>query len=288
MRRASSRSLGGRVLEVLGKLVLYVLLLVVALWMLLPFAWMVSTSLKEPGNVFILPPQWIPNPLRWQNYLDLTQELPFHLFALNSIKIAVLAVTGALLSDSMGAFAFARVRFRGRDAIFTVLLATMMIPGTVTLIPVFIIMKGLGWLNTHYPLIVPWYFGGAFGTFFLRQFFLTLPQDFVDSARMDGCRFFGVYWRIFLPLAKPALATLAIFSFMGSWNDLISPLIYLNDTSKMTLPLGLAMLKGGMRQPGHYTLVMAGAVVAVLPVLVLFFAAQKYFVQAVVRSGLRA
>lgn len=149
-------------------------------------------------------------------------------------------------------------------------------------------MKSLGWINTHYPLIVPAYFGGAFGTFFLRQFFLTLPQDFVDSARMDGCRFVGVYWRIFLPLAKPALATLAIFGFMGSWNDLIGPLIYLNSIPKMTLPLGLAILRGGLRAPGHYTLVMAGATISVIPMLVLFFSAQKYFVQAVVRSGLHA
>jgi multiple sugar transport system permease protein len=269
-------------------LLIYVALAIGGVSMLLPFAWMVSTSLKEPGNIFLLPPQWIPNPVRWRNYLDLLQEAPFHLFMLNSVKIAVLSVTGALLANSMGAFAFARVRFPGRDPLFMVLLATMMIPGTVTLIPVFIIMKTLGWVDTQYPLIVPAYFGGAFGTFFLRQFYLTLPQDFVDSARMDGCRFFGVYWRIFLPLAKPALATLGIFSFMGSWNDLMGPLIYLNSIPKMTLPLGLAILRGGTRAPGHYTLVMAGAMVSVIPMLLLFFSAQKYFVQAVVRSGLHA
>jgi ABC-type glycerol-3-phosphate transport system permease component len=270
------------------KVLVYVLLVVGAASMLLPFVWMVSTSLKEPGNVMRIPPQWVPIPPRWQNYPDLLKELPFHLLFLNSLKIALLSVTGALLANSMGAFAFARVRFPGRDAIFMVLLATMMIPGTVTLIPVFMIMKTLGWLDTHYPLIVPAYFGGAFGTFFLRQFFLGLPQDFVDSARIDGCRFLGIYWRIFLPLAKPALATLAIFSFMGSWNDLISPLIYISNISKMTLPLGLAILRGGIRAPSHYTLVMAGAMIAVTPMLVLFFSAQRYFVQGVVRSGLRA
>jgi len=275
-------------LGIVGKIALYILLAIGTVSMLLPFVWMVSTSLKEPGNIFLLPPQWVPIPPRWENYPDLLKVIPFHLLFLNSLKIALLSVTGALFANSMGAFAFARVRFPGRDPLFMVLLATMMIPGTVTLIPVFIIMKTLGWLDTHYPLIVPAYFGGAFGTFFLRQFFLGLPQDFVDSARMDGCRFFGVYWRIFLPLAKPALATLAIFGFMGSWNDLIGPLIYLNTLEKLTLPLGLAILKGGLRAPGHYTLVMAGATISITPMLILFFSAQKYFVQAIVRSGLRA
>ncbi|MHB0875809.1 MAG: carbohydrate ABC transporter permease [Anaerolineae bacterium] len=271
-----------------GRLLGYVVLSAVALSMLLPFLWMLSTSLKEPGNIFLLPPQWIPDPVHWLNYADLFDELPFHLFFINSLKIAILVVFGSLISNSMAAFAFARVRFPGRGPLFAVLLSTLMVPGTVTMVPVFIIMRSLGWLDSHLPLIVPAFAGSAFGTFFLRQFFLSLPSDYVDSARIDGCRFFGVYWRIFLPLAKPALATLAIFTFMGSWNGLIGPLIYINSVDKMTLTLGLALLRGGQQNPGRYTLVMAGAMISVIPMILLFFSAQKYFVQGVIRSGLRA
>ncbi len=278
----------GRIGEATGRIAAYAPLCVGAVSMLLPFVWMVSTSLKEPGNIFLLPPQWIPNPIRWANYSDLLREMPFDRFVVNSLKVATLVVIGSVLSCSMGAFAFARLRFPGRDALFMILLATMMVPYAVTLIPVFIIMRYLGWIDTHLPLTVPAYFGGAFGVFFLRQFFLGLPQDFVDSARIDGCRFMGIYWRIFLPLAKPAIATLAIFSFMGSWNDLMTPLIYVNSIPKMTLPLGLAILRGGANVPGRYTLVMAGATISLIPMLIMFFSAQKYFVQGIVRSGLRA
>jgi len=169
-----------------------------------------------------------------------------------------------------------------------VLLATMMIPYHVTLIPVFSLMRAFHWIDTHYPLIVPSFFGGAFGVFLMRQSFSGIPQDFVDAGRIDGAGFFYIWWRIFLPLAKPALATLGLFTFMGSWNDLMSPLIFLNTTTKYTLALGIAMLSGGETRPGRFAYVMAGATISVIPVIVIFLFLQKYFVEGVLRGGLKA
>ena len=182
--------------------------------MLLPLLWMISTSLKDSGEVLLLPPKWISIPLQWGNYPKLFEVLPFDLFLINSIKIAVLATVGSLLSCSMAAFAFARMRFPGSNAIFAISLATMMIPFHVTLIPLFKLYRDIGWLGTHFPLTVPFFFGTAFGIFLMRQFYLTVPQELVEAARIDGCSFIQIYYRIFLPLSKPALATLGIFTFL--------------------------------------------------------------------------
>jgi multiple sugar transport system permease protein len=246
---------------------------------------MISTSLKDNEAVFAVPPIWIPNPPLWSNYATVFQMVPFALFAFNSTKIAALATLGTLVSCSMGAFAFARLRFPGRGPLFAVLLSVLMIPGQVTLIPVYYVMAQLGWINTHFPLIVPAWFGGAFGIFLLRQFFLTLPQELMDAAKIDGCTPYGVYGRIFLPLAKPALATLAILSFIGSWNDFLSPLIYLNDQSMMTIPVGLASFQG--LHNSDWGPLMAGSFMACIPMLVLFVAGQRYFVRGIVLSGLK-
>jgi multiple sugar transport system permease protein len=253
--------------------------------MAVPFLWMISTSLKTNEAVFAVPPDWLPRPPQWSNYAEVFRIVPFALFGLNSFKIASLSTLGTLVSCSMAAFAFARLRFPGRGLLFAVLLSVLMVPGQVTLIPVYWVMAQLGWINTHYPLIVPAWFGNAFGIFLLRQFFLTLPQELMDAAKIDGCTPYGVYARIWLPLAKPALVTLAILSFIGTWNDFLSPLIYLNDQSKMTLPVGLASFQGL-----HYSdwgPLMAGAFMACIPMIVLFVAGQRYFVQGIVLSGLK-
>jgi multiple sugar transport system permease protein len=264
----------------------YFVLILLTVIMGLPFLWMVSSSLKDQGYIFIHPPQWIPNPVRWQNYIDLMNEMPFVQFFYNSTKIAVLSTVGQLLSCSLAAYAFARFQFPGRDIVFTILLATLMVPFQVTMIPVFITMHRLNLLDTHLALWGPAFLGGAYGTFLLRQFFLTLPIELEDAARVDGCGRFGIWWRIFLPLSKPALATLGIFVFMANWNDLLGPVLYLSTKAKMTLTIGLAML---FHQWGAtpWNLVMAGSVVTVLPVLIIYALGQKYFVQGIVTTGLK-
>jgi len=264
----------------------YLCLLLLTIVMGLPFLWMVSSSFKAQGYIFIYPPQWIPNPIRWQNYIDLVNEMPFLQFFYNSVKIALLTTLGQLLTCSLGAYAFARFQFPGRDTLFTILLATLMVPFQVTMIPVFITMHRLNLLDTHLALWGPAFLGGAYGTFLLRQFFLTLPPELEDAARVDGCGRFGIWWRIFLPLSKPALATLGIFVFMGQWNDLLGPVLYLSTKAKMTLTIGLAML---FHQWGAtpWNLVMAGSVVTVLPILIIYILGQKYFVQGIVTTGLK-
>jgi multiple sugar transport system permease protein len=263
----------------------HVILALGALTMIVPFVWMISSSLKAEGDIFIYPPQWIPVPVHWENYSDLLNNMPFALFTFNSFKVSSLAAIGQLLSCSLAAYAFARLKFPGREIVFFILLAALMIPGEVTLIPVYLIMRYLGWLNTHLPLTVPYFFGGSFGTFLLRQFFLTIPTELEDAALIDGAGRFTIYWRIFLPLAKPALATLGLFIFMAQWNNLLAPVIYLNDQDKMTLTVGLAYTQGEFTT--QWNLLMAGAVISILPILILYAFAQKYFVQGVVLSGLK-
>ncbi len=263
----------------------YVVLVVVALSMAIPFLWMISTSLKGNEAVFAVPPQVIPDPPLWSNYADVFQIVPFGLFVLNSVKISSLATLGTLISSSMAAFAFARLRFPGRGLLFALVLSVLMVPSQVTLIPVYWVMAQLGWINTLLPLIVPSWFGNAFGIFLLRQFFLTLPQEFMDAARIDGCTPYGVYARIWLPLAKPALVTFGILSFISSWNDFLSPLIYLNDQTMMTIPVGLASFQG--LHNAEWGPLMAGSFMACIPIIAIFIAGQRYFVRGIVLSGLK-
>jgi ABC-type glycerol-3-phosphate transport system permease component len=279
------RRSGGSLLSRVGRLLAYLILTVLAVSMAVPLLWMISTSLKDNQAVFAVPPTWVPNPPHWSNYAQVFQVVPFALFGLNSLKISSLATLGTLVSCSMAAFAFARLRFPGRGLLFAVLLSVLMIPSQVTLIPVYYVMAQLGWINTHYPLIVPAWFGNAFGIFLLRQFFLTLPQELMDAAKIDGCTPYGVYARIWLPLAKPALATLAILTFINSWNDFLSPLIYLNDQSMMTIPVGLASFQG--LHNADWGPLMAAAFMGCVPMIVLFVAGQRYFVQGIVLSGLK-
>lgn len=263
----------------------HLLLFIGCLVMALPFVWMFLSSLKTDPEIFVFPPRWLPETPQWSNYLDVMDSMPFNWFILNSLKIAFLTMCGQLLSCSLAAYAFARIRFPGRETLFLGWLACLMIPSQVTLIPQFLLFRSFGWLDTHYPLFVPSYFGAAFGTFLLRQFFLTIPSELEDAARIDGCSLFGIYWRIFLPLAKPALATLGVFVFMSSWNNLLGPVIYLSTYENMTLTVGLANFRG--QYTTEWALLMAGAVISVIPILVIYVTAQQYFVRGVVLSGIK-
>lgn len=254
--------------------------------MFIPLAWTLSTSLKTPGEVFIFPPKWIPEQLRWGNYAEAVVAIPFWRYLYNTAFITVLSIVGKVGSIMVVAFAFARLRWWGRDTMFIVMLATMMLPPHVTLIPQFILFKNLGWLDTYLPLIVPAFFGGPWLTFLVRQFMLTLPRDLDDAARIDGCSSFGVFWRIILPLAKPAVIIIVIFVFNGTWNEFLLPLIYLFSPEKFTLALGLRMFQGEASTSWH--LLMAASLLSMLPVLVLFFVAQKYFMQGIVFTGVKA
>lgn len=267
----------------LVKLFSHLILIAGGVTMVFPFLWMVSTSLKPLELAFVTPPVWIPNPIRWQNYSEAWGYLPFGLFYLNSIKIAVLVMCGHLLTCSMGGYAFARLRFPGRDWLFLGYLGTMMIPGQVTLIPNFILMRHLGWIDTHTAIIVPALFS-AFGTFLMRQFFLTIPQELTDAGSIDGANPLAVFAHIMLPLTKPALATLAVFTFMGNWNSLLWPLIVLDTMEKRTLPLGLVSFRGYYMT--SWNLLMAATVMSLAPVIALFLAAQRYFTQGITLTGL--
>lgn len=253
---------------------------------LLPFLWMVSTSLKEASQVQHFPPIWIPRPIRWDNYGVALGKMDFWTQLKNTLIIVYANVVGQLFSASLVAFGFARLKFPGRDALFFLMLSTMMLPGVATLIPIYILYKNLGWIDTFLPLTLPAFFGGgAFYIFLLRQFFLTLPKEMEEAARIDGASSWDVFWRIILPLSKPALATVAIFSFMGHWNDFVGPLIYLRSPRNYTLALGLQTFQGLYSTDFQY--LMAASIVVVAPVIVLFFLAQRYFVQGIVLTGMK-
>jgi len=279
------KSLHKTILDILT----YASLTLGALTMLVPFVWMISVSLREPAQQYarIL----IPNPITLQNYLDLFKDLPdqaFFYLTFNSFKLSILTVIGQILTCAMAAFVFAIVKFKGRDFLFALLVATLMIPPQVSLIPNFIIFKYLGWIGTQLPLIVPAFWGGAFGTFLLRQYFLTIPRDLVDAARMDGASLFDIFWRVYLPLSKPAVAALAIFVFKDAWNDLLHPLVYLpTDMQKTTLTVGLAFFQQQLQAGGKFTVLMAGAFLSIVPLLIIFFIAQKYFIEGIALSGVK-
>jgi len=268
------------------KIVRYVLLTAIGAVMVGPFLWMVSTSMMDQQDIFRVPPLWIPDQIHLRNYRAIMDVLPLGKLLLNSFTIAVSATVGQLCSCTLAAYAFARMRFRGNGVLYFVLLATMMIPAQVTMIPTFLIMKSLGLIDTLYALIVPAFFGGAFGTFLLRQFFSTIPTDLEDAARMDGCGRFRILWSIVLPLSKPALATLALFTFMTYWNDLLGPVIYLSSVENATLTMGLANLQSGVMVT-RYDLLMAGSVLSVLPILLLLIIGQRWFVKGIATTGLK-
>lgn len=262
----------------------YTILTLGALWMLFPFIWMLSTSFKTNNSVLAMPPQLIPNPFTVDNYRRIAEIYPVWRFFFNSVFVAVTATAGHLITASMAAYVFARLQWKGRDALFLLYLGTLMIPQQVTLTPLFILMTMLKWTDTYQALILPGFFS-AFGTFLLRQYFLTLPRSLEEAAFVDGASHWTVYSRIILPLSRPALSTLAVFSFMGNWNSFLWPLVITTDPKLMTLPLGLATLQG--RYTTEWNMVMAGAVLSVLPMILVFLVAQKQFVKGVTLSGIK-
>jgi len=267
----------------------YLILGVGALAMALPFLWMVSVAFRIPANQYAR--SLIPNPATLQNFIEVWNNLPdraFPYLVFNSFKISTLVVIGQIITCAMAAFVFAVVKFRGRNFLFALLLATLMIPSQVALIPNFILFKYMGLIGTQLPLILPAFWGGAFGTFLLRQYFLTIPRDFVDAARLDGASLFQIFWRIYMPLSKPALAALAIFSFKDAWNDLLHPLVYLpTDMHQTTLTVGLAFFQQQLQMGGKFTVLMAGALLSILPLLLIFFIAQKQFIEGIALSGVK-
>jgi multiple sugar transport system permease protein len=257
-----------------------------AVAMAMPFLWLLSSALKDPVNIWLFPPQWVPSPVRWRNFSEALTSAPFPVYARNTLVIVLANEVGVLLSSSLAAYGFARLRFPGRDLIFMMLLSTIMLPWAVVMVPNYIMFRQLGWLDTPLPLIVPhWFGGGAFNIFLLRQFFRTLPADLSDAARIDGCGELGIYWRIILPLAKPALAAVAIFTFLTHWNDFLAPLIYLSKPSNLTLSLGLAAFRDVYSTQWNY--LMAASVVVVVPSVLIFFFAQRHFVQGIAMTGIR-
>lgn len=264
----------------------YGILIFGGLIMVGPFLWMISTALKQPAQQFTR--DFIPNPATFDNFYQLGTILPISTLLFNSFKIALLTTFGQLLTCSMGAFVFAVVRFRFRNVLFILLLTTLMIPYQATIIPNFILFRFLGLYGTQAPLWLPAFWGGAFGTFLLRQYFLTVPIDLAEAARVDGASLIQIYARIYLPLAKPALAALAIFAFLGSWNNLLTPLIYLpSDLQQTTLPVGLALLQAQASTGARWTVMMAGSLVSVAPIIVVFFFAQRFFIEGIALSGIK-
>jgi len=341
--------------EYARKVTLHLILLTGAAIFVVPFAWLLTTSLKEEDQIFKYPPVWMPTrqveieldgrqyklstmqiggqtanvaelaefedgrkrvrvlagspdagktlvveraalakirkfALKWENYTEALEFLPEEtrkglLYLWNTVYITLLSILGTLLSSSLVAYSFARLRWPGRDVLFLVLLATMMLPAAVTMIPVYLIFRSLGWIDTLRPLWIPTFFGGAFGVFLLRQFFMTIPTDLEDAAKIDGCSHFGIYWRIMLPLIKPALAALTIMTFMASWNNFMGPLIYINSPEKMTLAYGLQLFQSAYS--AEYALLMAASTLVMLPVLLVFFFTQRYFIQGITLTGIK-
>ena len=264
----------------------YILLALVGAMLMAPLVWLVSSSLKDQGKIFILPPKWIPSPIRWGNYNTVFERFDFARFAWNSTVVTFWATLGSVVSSAIVAFGFSRLRFPGREKIFLVLLSTVMIPYHVTLIPTYVLFRELQWLDTYLPLIVPaWIGGSAFNIFLLRQFFMRLSFELDDAARLDGASIWQIFTQIVLPQSKPALGVVAIFSFLGSWNDFFGPFIYINTTDKYTLPLALRLFQSTESTQWH--LLMAASVITAIPCIALYFIAQRCFVQGVVFTGLK-
>ncbi|GIV83354.1 MAG: sugar ABC transporter permease [Candidatus Roseilinea sp.] len=274
--------------RLIGDLIAYLLIILGAIIVMVPLAWMVTTALKQNYEVFLFPPRWIPEKLMWSNFTYVFELMPFGRFMLNTAIITQLAIIGDLLSCSVVAFAFARLRAPGKNFLFLLVLSTMMLPFQVTMIPKFVLFRQLDWVDTFLPLVVPQFFANAYQVFLMRQFFLTIPKDLDEAAIIDGSSILGVYWRIIMPLSGPIIVTMVIFSFLYHWNDFLAPLIYLNSEQNKTLALGLASIlaypAGGQ---GRWEVLMAASTIALLPCIVLFFIGQKFFVQGIALTGLK-
>ena len=298
LAKATTRSKSGlRKLGVTGiftELLKYVVLLVLAASFIMPFYWMASSALKDDNQIYTVPPIWLPSPALWNNFWDAwnTPSLNFNLYTYNTVvKYAIPAALGTVLSSALVAYSFSRIRWIGRDTLFGLVLATIMIPSWVTIVPLFIIFKHLGWLNTFLPLVIPRFFGNAFFIFLLRQFFLTIPTELSDAAKIDGANEFQTMFRVILPLTKPALTVVALFSFMDAWNDYFAPLIYVNIDSQWVLALGVEKMRAAVYEMGNqqlaYPYLMAVSTLVTLPIFVAFFFAQRTFIEGISLTGIK-
>ena len=278
---------GRRLLFLIGEILLWALLIGVALIEIAPISWMISTSLRDPKNSFDLPPDFLPTAFHWQNYQAVitSPDIEFLRFFWNSLKIALLVTGAQIITCSMAGFAFGRLRFRGRDFLFGLFLASLMVPGTVTLIPSFILIRELNLMDTHWALILPG-ITSAFGVFLLRQHFMSLPQELIDAAKMDGAGYFRIYWQILLPLTGPALSALGIFTFLGAWNNFVGPLLFLRSWENYTFPIAIATLRGYMGS-GNQSEVLAGIMISIFPILVVFLIAPRWIVQGAAITGMK-
>jgi len=271
--------------DTIRSIVTHALLVPAAAIFLIPFLWMISTSLKPNSQLFTYPPVWIPHPFMWENYPKSVTYVPFFTYFKNTLIIALASMVGVVISSSLVAYSLARIPWPGRNILFLLTIATLMLPYQVTLIPVFLVFSRLGWVGDFRPLILPQFFGFALYIFLLRQFFMTIPKELSEAARIDGASEFRIYWSVILPLAKPALATVAVFQFIRSWTDYLGPLIYLNDQQLYTLQLGLYQYSSQYGR--EWGLLMAAAVLITLPVIIVFFLTQRTFVQGVTLSGIK-
>jgi ABC-type glycerol-3-phosphate transport system permease component len=279
-------------LGVVGNVIKYSIILVLTVSFILPLYWMAMSALKIPEQVFTIPPIWFPIPARWVNYVEAWQVDDFTLYLFNTVfRYCIPVVIGTVVSNTLVAYSFGRLRWPGRDVLFAICLMTMMIPGQVTMVPVFIIFKQLGWVNSFKPLVVPAFFASAYNIFLLRQFFRTIPEELSDSARIDGANELQILTYIMLPLIKPALAVVALFSFMGAWNDYMGPLIYINQSDKYTISLGLASLSATLSQVGikglAYPYLMAVSTIVTIPIILIFFFAQRTFIEGIALTGMK-
>ena len=285
VRTVSGSTKRPRFVHLLKRGFVYAALIVLALGFSLPFLWLISTSLKQPTQIFALPPEWIPSPVVWSNYQKAVTTIPFFMYLKNTLYITLFNVVASVIACSMVAYGFAIVRWPGRDALFMVVIATLMIPYVVLLIPTFIIFKTLGWINTPHPLTIPALAGNAFFIFLLRQFYMTIPEDLTDAARIDGANDFQIYWNIVLRLSRPALMVVALFTFMWNWNDFLGPLIYLSEQKQQTLAIGLY---GFVSRAGtQWGPLMAAATIMITPIIILFFFTQKTFIQGITLTGIK-
>lgn len=268
---------------------LHLVLLTGSVVMLIPLLWTFSTSLKTPQQVAIWPPEWIPDPVQWSNYVEIFRVAPVALWLRNSLVLVAAEVLGSVVTCSFIAYGFARVRFPGREALFLLLLSTLMIPYVVRLIPLYVIYNQIGWVNTFLPVTVPQLLGrNAFFIFLLRQFYMGIPEELSDAARIDGCTEFGIWWRIVMPLSKPALAAVAIFAFRDAWDNFLAPLVYMAGRPDLRpLAVGLYTLRGGAGQLPDTHLLMALSTLMIIPMLIMFASGQRYFIQGVTLSGLK-
>ncbi|HEX5414188.1 MAG TPA: carbohydrate ABC transporter permease [Chloroflexota bacterium] len=286
----STSARAGQTRRFIGSVFFAVVTIGLAAIFVFPFFWTVSSSLKTPVEIFSFPPTMLPAVPQWGNYLKVMTKVPYLTWVGNSLFVVIASTLGVILTSSIVAYSFARFEYRGRDLIFVLTLGTMMLPAQVTLIPQFVLFNAIGWINTLNPLWVPHWFGGAaFYIFLLRQFIMSLPRELDEAATIDGASYFRVFWGVLMPLMKPALATVAIISFIGGWNDFLTPLIYLSSEDKFTVAVGLDFFQNVPESAGEPTqhLLMAASVIAILPCLVLFFSAQRYFIEGIVLSGIK-